>query len=445
MIMSKKNPFKGMGKVFSFTLKENMGSRMYKGVTVAVGCLLLILLVIVNVIAVKSVEPSPVKKAYVLDESKMVGVNIEEINKDDDTKNEFGNVEFENVDKGTDKKELIKRVNNSEEAAAGVYITRENDIISVTVYVSKDSEVSEDDGDSLGKAVADKLQEVKVFNSGLDAIKLQVLCTPIEVNEIQVGDEKSVEQMAINIIAPMVFSLFMYMMLLFYGQSISKCVVAEKSSKLMEYILTSTTPYSLIAGKILAMALSAIIQFVFWCACVVVGFIGGDRIAKMIDSDYNNVISIVLKTVKEESAGAFTWYAVVFAIIAFCVGFLFFSVVAGLVSSFAQKMDGLTQIMMVYQYLVIIGFFVTYFGSAFGNKTLLMVGNYLPICSPFTLPANILIGSLPMVKCALSFGILVITAFVLVIVTGKIYKAFVLFNGAKITPTVIKNAIIGEK
>ena len=104
MIMSKKNPFKGMGKVFSFTLKENMGSRMYKGVTVAVGCLLLILLVIVNVIAVKSVEPSPVKKAYVLDESKMVGVNIEEINKDDDTKNEFGNVEFENVDKETDKK-----------------------------------------------------------------------------------------------------------------------------------------------------------------------------------------------------------------------------------------------------------------------------------------------------------------------------------------------------
>ena len=64
-----------------------------------------------------------------------------------------------------------------------------------------------------------------------------------------------------NMLVATVLMVCIYMLVLFYGQSISTMIAREKDSKAMELLITSTRPTSLILGKVAAGGLSGIIQF----------------------------------------------------------------------------------------------------------------------------------------------------------------------------------------
>lgn len=441
--MKKTNTFKGMGKVFRFTLGQNVGSTGYKAVTAVVGIIIVVLLIILNIVMAGDGSTS-VKNVLILDASglnymdidSLIEYNTEEIEGIEDVKFEF-------ADSEGGKGNLMKQVSDTE-GAVGIYIVNENDSIVLNVYVDENSEVTEGDAQEMGEYVSGYIDQIKILNAGLTQEQITVLFTPINVSDNVIGEQTSLGKTLVNMLAPMIFAFILYFMLLFYGQTISKSVTLEKTSKLMEYILTSTKAYALIAGKILAMAVSAIIQFVIWIVCVIAGYLAGDIIAKEINPDYNNVVLDVLKAISNETKGAFSWQAAAAAFVAFCLGFLFYCVLAGLVASFSQRAEGLAQLMIVYNYIVIFGFFIAYFGSLMENNTLIALSKYLPLCSPFSLPANIVIGALSTAETAVSMGILAATTIVVIIITGRVYKALVLYNGAKITPKVIKNAVLGR-
>ena len=80
-------------------------------------------------------------------------------------------------------------------------------------------------------------------------------------------------------------------MLLGYGLSIGNIVSIEKSSKLMEMLLTYVQPYALIFGKIFAMATIAIMKMILWIGGLVGGFFVGDFIARTyVFEEYQNLL-----------------------------------------------------------------------------------------------------------------------------------------------------------
>ena len=436
-----KNVFKGLGQVFKFTLKQNVLSKAYIAVTVVFGIILAGILIGVNVYMATDNEKNPIETIYLLDESKLSGIVPEEIEEFLSTtyEDELKDIEIKVADK-----ELVKVLEEADKSSIGMGVKNDDGKISVEVIIPEESDVSKNDGEDIAGYVAAYLSSIKIMNAGLTPEQLAVLFVPIEVKDSIIGKEVNLANSLVKIVAPMVFSFIMYMMLIIYGQSISKNVSSEKTTKLMEYILTSTKPYALITGKIFAMTLSALIQFVFWVLCVIVGFVAGDKIGKAINPEYKNVMMGIIDMVRDEMSSAFSWQSLVLAIAVFAVGFLFYCSLSGLISSFPQKTEELQQCMVIFQYIVIAGFFIVYFDVIVNKEIFTALGTYLPFCSPFSLPANIIIGDMSMTKIAVSLGFLVVSTLVVLILTARVYKSMILFNGAKITPEVIRKAFIGK-
>ena len=213
------------------------------------------------------------------------------------------------------------------------------------------------------------------------------------------------------------------MMILLYGQSIGKIIIVEKSSKLMETLLISIRPYGLIAGKVLAVYVSALIQIVVWIVSGVAGFIVGDKIAEEIFENYNNPVMNLIDLMRENAEGAFSISAVILAVVAIAIGFFMYMVLAALASSFVTKTEELSNTSSVFQIVVVIGFLAAYM------IPLMRVGGilpkliqYIPITSPFTIPADVLIGNIGIVGGLISILIMIATSAVLIFFTGKMYK-----------------------
>lgn len=101
-----------------------------------------------------------------------------------------------------------------------------------------------------------------------------------------------------RLLVPMIFCLALYMIILIHGQSISKAIIADKSSKLIEMLLTSVKPYAIIAGKVLGVATVAIGQMLVWLGSGVMGYLIGNEIAKTMNSQYINYVGEVIKLCK---------------------------------------------------------------------------------------------------------------------------------------------------
>ena len=240
--------------------------------------------------------------------------------------------------------------------------------------------------------------------------------------------EQSLSVFLANMIVPMVVSMILYSMIILYGQNVTKIVVAEKSSKLMEMLLTSVKPYALIAGKILAIVSIAVGQIAFWAVCGFGGYKVGDIIATKMNPDYVNYLDAIIDMLaKDNGANAFTWYSFVMAFIFIVVGFLTYSVLAGLVAATISRLEDLSTGMALFQLPVIFGWLGAYLTPIFNIKVLDTVINYLPISSPFAVPGNIILGKIGILESMISLLILLLTCVGLILYTGKVYKGK-LFN-----------------
>ena len=199
----------------------------------------------------------------------------------------------------------------------------------------------------------------------------------------------------------------------------------------MEMVLTMTRPYGLIFGKILAMTSVAIMQTVLWIGGFVVGFLLGDVVAgQVIYPEYNNVVLEVFEQLRnQDGSSAFTIGAFLVAFITICIAFLFYCVLAGMLASFADKPETLSQMMGYYTIFVVIGFMGAYLVPIQEKEWLSTLMRIIPVTSAYMLPGDIVVGNITVLESILYLAILLVCTVALVIVTGKIYKDQLFYRG----------------
>ena len=85
------------------------------------------------------------------------------------------------------------------------------------------------------------------------------------------GAEESMESTSsgINYILGIILGMMLYMIIILYGQMVLTSVVEEKASRVVDVLVTSCTPFQIMMGKILGIALVAITQIAIWAALVI--------------------------------------------------------------------------------------------------------------------------------------------------------------------------------
>ena len=118
---------------------------------------------------------------------------------------------------------------------------------------------------------AEKLKAYTIEN--LDQI-LASVATNIELSTFENNGTGEVETMestssGINYILGMLLGMLLYMIIIIYGQMVLTSVVEEKSSRVIDVMVTSCTPFQIMMGKILGIALVAVTQIAIWAVLVI--------------------------------------------------------------------------------------------------------------------------------------------------------------------------------
>jgi len=123
---------------------------------------------------------------------------------------------------------------------------------------------------------AEKLKKYNIDNLSqiLEEIKTPVTMQVKQIDEN--GDTKDSSAM-LNIASAYIFGFLIYMFIFLYGGMVMQGVIEEKSSKVLEVMVSSVKPFQLMMGKILGIASVAITQFVIWVLFIVI--IGGGAVS----------------------------------------------------------------------------------------------------------------------------------------------------------------------
>lgn len=433
--MKNRNLFTGWRQVFKFTAEQNIKGKGFKVATIGIFLFVAVLFAAINCIfAVVQLEDEDENQSGVveLQDSSIKKINFicgDVTDKDfvvsviENTKSNVKGIEI--ADASEDIKD--KKITHQEGSIVMEAVEEEN-VLKFNFYVSEAADVKQGDIEEFAGQFMAAVDNTKYLMAGLTQEQIAMInysemgiIECVDVDELE--NEKELSVVIMEMIVPMIFSLLFYFMILMYGQSVTKLVIAEKTSKLMETLLTSVKPYAIITGKVVSMAIIGISQTMLWIAGGVAGFMIGDKIAMKINPEYVNYISEIIDVTKSGSKNAFSVGTILLAILCLILGFFVYCILAGYAGAAISKIEDMANAQVIFQIPVIIGFFGSYFTSFFAdNKIMLAVVRFLPITSPFVLPAEIVIGKANMLEGILSAAILAATCFVLIMLTGRTYK-----------------------
>lgn len=468
--MRKRNgAFSGFGKVFRFTFRHQAEGKGFKFATYVIPFLLMgLVIAILSFMAFDNVkktkqEPVNIEKLYVIDETdygmfgSIVGYSITSTDLKDVTYKSVTNTTTDTFlkdnkdslaeESGWGILSLSKEIKHAE---FGEENTEDKEILVVRLTLPSGSEVNYSTREKTLELGSVAAKGVSATASEVTTEQYMILSGSHMSQIIDAGKkEDNFILTMVRYIGPFLFTILMYTMLLLYCMGMGKNLVVEKSSKLMEMLLTSISPVALVAGKVMAIICVALLQFALWIASVVAGFIVGNIVAKMIDPSFVNPINQLIDLLLEYGNVSFTPVQVVLALLALIFGFASFCVLAAVIASTCAKAEEVAQKQGILNLVIIAGYMLAIVAalgevSGEGENKMMILADMIPFSAAFRLPVDVLLGSVSNGLAVLSVSLMVILTIVFSIVAGKVYKAQVFLAGNSIVSNA-KRALFGKK
>lgn len=304
----------------------------------------------------------------------------------------------------------------------------------------------------------DQLQQI------MDSIKSDVSVATFTIEEDGSEKESSTE---VYMIISMVLAMIIFMFVSMFSSMVMQSVIEEKSSKVIEVLVSSVKSIDLMFGKIIGVALVALTQFVLWIVLTValVGIAGSffdvkslfadnpsakEQITQMAGAGTGIAVEDIASTMApadslaagaEHSEGLavfetlknldYTRLLVCFFLF-FLLGYLLYASLFAAIGSAVDNEADTQQLQIPLTVPLMIGFFVGIYAFKFPESSLVWWCSMIPFTSPIVMLARIPFG-VPMWEIGLSLGLLVLTFALCAWVGAKIYKVGILMSGKKST------------
>lgn len=182
-------------------------------------------------------------------------------------------VKINDCGKDADIQSLTEKVKGENKSL--LIVIRENKI-GYDIYASRpgDESVSSGTANSFGETFKSVFDSVRLSRAGLTDEQIAAANKTVSVYQSVAGEPTENDfGFVVKMVLPMLSSLVLFMLIFIYGQMVAQSIAQEKTSKVMELLLTSVRPLAIIIGKILAMGSLALIQFMMIIASGVLGIV----------------------------------------------------------------------------------------------------------------------------------------------------------------------------
>lgn len=268
------------------------------------------------------------------------------------------------------------------------------------------------------------LQEVKtelaVKEIGLSAEQRAKLNAPVSIRTVQIqegasGKTESQMKVAYALVYALLFLL--YMTVIGYGNMVATEITAEKSSRVMEVLISSVSPLRQMFGKIIGICLLGLVQIVVFLVVCAANLLIPQNIEQL------QSLQIDLADVQLSLLG----YLILF----YLLGYLIYATIFAAIGSLVSRTEDVGQAIMPAMLLIIVAFMIAMFGLQNPSAPFVVAMSYVPFFSPLLMFLRIGMSDPALWEVWLSIGITVAAIVALGWLAAKIYRVGVLMYGKR--------------
>lgn len=229
---------------------------------------------------------------------------------------------------------------------------------------------------------------------------------PVAVRTIAPADPNQATNRAVALVA----LLLLYGQLFGYGIAVASGVIEEKSSRIVEILLSAIKPRELLAGKVLGIGALGLLQLVFISVYAVV--LASATGAMHVPAHALGTVAISLG-----------WFA---------LGFAFYASLFAVAGALVARMEELQNAIVPINLLILASFFISITAVGSPDTPLAIAASLLPFSSALAMPVRIAVGSATPGQILASLAILVVSIGALVPFAGRLYSNAVLRTGSRV-------------
>ena len=220
-----------------------------------------------------------------------------------------------------------------------------------------------------------------------------------------------------------VMSFMLYLALLLYGMQVMSSVVEEKSSRIVEVLVSSLTPFQLLLGKVIGVASVALVQLGIWAGTAMVLTTYRLQVAGAFGASPKSVSDLPIPTVSPMMLVVFLSF--------FVLGFFFYSAMYAAVGSMCNSHQEAQQSQTPVTLFVAAGLMLMFSLLSEPNGTMAHALSLVPFFAPFVTPVRYSLSPLPWTELLLSMLAMVAGLVVVVWIAARIYRVGILSYGKK--------------
>ena len=393
---------KDLFTVMKFTMKD-----MVKRKSFIISTIIFLVMIIVgfNVPKIlKSIKgEDTVDKLLIVDESNVFEGALESLKKlDTGYEIEIANLKYDEV------KEKIQ----SEEIESAIFVEKQEENIKIK-YIVKDATMMEEVPEDIISTINTLYTNIQISKLGLTEEQLKSITPNFEFS-LEQTDEKANG----NVFVMMLLSIVLFYAIYFCAYQVSSSITTEKTSKIIETLVTSTSPKTIVLGKTIGIGIVGLLQMILLVGTALISakvFLEPGMIEQVLDMS------------------AITPYLGIVTIIYFILGYFAYALLYALTGSTVSKPEDIQSANGPVAMLAVIGFYLSYFTMMNPTSEMNIFASLFPISSPFCMPFRIMMGLAKPTDVLISIAILIVTILVIAKVTIKIYSNAILNYGTKMS------------
>ncbi len=404
-------------EVFKYTFKENIRKKSFIVSTV------IILIVIVSAMVIPAVMSSlgssdgnntasenttsssePKNILFILDKSGNYSDKLEVLQQ------QF--TEYDVKPLSEDKFESVKADIKEEGKSYLIVIEGKDNAIQIDYFTQQYSEGP--NPDTVSKVLSDIYSTKLLKEANVSDDTISKALGDLNVNVNALGKNK-IGGFILSIAVVIVLFFAVY----FYGYGVSMSVASEKTSRVMELLVTSVKPSRIILGKTAGMGLLGLIQLATLLFVGITTYL-------LVFPDKLSVGGITI-----EFSGL-TPITVVLIIVYFILGYTLFALMNAVVGATVSKAEDVQSALMPMSLLSIFCFYFSYSTFAIPDSTMAKIASLIPFTSPFSVPSRLMSTEIPPMEIVLSLLILIVSIFFIGTLSIKLYSFAVLHYGDRL-------------
>jgi ABC-2 type transport system permease protein len=263
----------------------------------------------------------------------------------------------------------------------------------------------------LGESVAEALRRSALKSKGLTDDEIEAALKTVKV-EAQSPMGKNAPNPGAMFFTTFGLVMVLYMTVLLYGINVMRAILEEKTSRIMEVMLSTASAKELMAGKILGVGAVGLTQVGIWATSAGLYATAGLASAGML----KGVITVKL---------------LIFFAVFFLLGYVLYSALCAAVGSMVNSEQEAQQLQFLVMMPMILAVFVIVNIFQHPSSGLAFWGSMFPFTAPLVMFTRIAMQQPPWWQIALSIGLMLATIYGMIVLCGRIYRVGILMYGKK--------------